>query len=134
MNQFLDKLGLLSVWEKFPIDYTHLHIDLASSSILDNFFVTKELLEHVVDAGPVHLGDNLSRHSPVMIKICIENTSSRVNKSDIPRTRRPAWLKATEVVKDEFTCMLELQLEQLVLPCSLLCSDVHCTNIHLFLT
>ena len=23
MTQFLDKLGLLSVWEKFPIDYTH---------------------------------------------------------------------------------------------------------------
>ena len=35
------------VWEKFGIDYTHLHTDLESSSIRDNFFVNKRLLEHI---------------------------------------------------------------------------------------
>ena len=59
----------MSVWDKFPIDFTHLHTDMKSTSILDNFFVSQQLLDLVVDAGPIHLGDNRSRHSPIMMKV-----------------------------------------------------------------
>ena len=39
VTRFIKRVGLTSVWEKFPIDYTHVHTDLKSFSILDNFLV-----------------------------------------------------------------------------------------------
>ena len=128
MNEFLEKIGLVSVWEKFAIDFTHLHTDLHSSSILDNFFMNEELLEHVVDAGPVHLGDNLSRHSPIMIKLDVGSIPARSKSRSIPKPRRPAWGKATDDDKNDFTSLLEEKLEDLQLPQSLLCADVKCKN------
>ena len=129
MNEFLHKLGLVSVWEKFAIDYTHLHTDLGSSSILDNFFVNKELLEYVKDGGPIHLGDNLSRHSPIMIKIDVGNIPAKARTtSSTARPRKPAWAKATTDDKLEYTVLLGESLEQLTLPGSLLCADVHCKS------
>ena len=51
LSDFLLGIGLNSVWGKFPIDFTHLHTDLKSSSILDHFYASQELLGLVVDAG-----------------------------------------------------------------------------------
>ena len=50
MRNFLSRLGLLSVWEKFPIDFTHIHTDLKSCAVLDHFFVNQRLLDNVEDA------------------------------------------------------------------------------------
>ena len=69
MKQFLTRLGLVSVWEQFPISYTHVHTDLVSTSTLDHFIVNERLLAAVIDADVLHLGDNLSRHSPIMLKL-----------------------------------------------------------------
>ena len=77
MDIFLEKLGLKSVWEKFPVDFTHIHTDLKSTSVLDNFFMNESLLEKVLDAGAVHLGDNPSRHSPIMLKLEIDHVEKR---------------------------------------------------------
>ena len=38
VSEFLERVGVFSVWDKFSVDYTHLHTDSKSSSILDNFF------------------------------------------------------------------------------------------------
>ena len=57
LSRFLERVGLVSVWDKFPIDYTHIHTDLKSTAVLDNFFVSQKLLDMVIDAGPIHLGD-----------------------------------------------------------------------------
>ena len=69
MKIFYEKVGLLSVWDKFPIDYTYIHTDLKSTSTLDHFLVNERLLDLVVDAGVLHFGDNLSRHSPIIMKL-----------------------------------------------------------------
>ena len=69
MREFLHRTGLKSLWNKFPVSFTHIHTDLKSTSILDHFLVNDRLLEFVEDAGVMHLGDNLSRHSPIMLKL-----------------------------------------------------------------
>ena len=69
MKQFLDRLGLVSVLEQFPISYTNVHTDLVSTTTLDHFIVNERLLAAVIDADVLHLGDNLSRHSPIMLKL-----------------------------------------------------------------
>ena len=127
MKNFLSRLGLLSVWEKFPIDFTHIHTDLKSCAVLDHFFVNQRLLDNVEDAGPVHLGDNLSRHSPIMMKIKLDQAAKiKVQQPEIPRLRRPAWYKATEEQKDQYTDHLDIRLKELAIPDSLNCTDVTC--------
>ena len=63
MRSFVTRIGLKSVWEKFPVSFTHVHTDLKSTSILDHFLLNERLLELVEDAGVIHLGDNLSRQA-----------------------------------------------------------------------
>ena len=100
VRDFLSRLGLFSVWEKFSVDFTHLHTDLKSSSVLDHFIVNQRLLENIEDAGPIHLGDNLSRHSPIMMKLKLPAVPMRPKQPEASRTRRPAWYKATVEQKD----------------------------------
>ena len=37
VSNFLSRIGLSSVWEKFPVDFTHLDVDLKSSSTIKPF-------------------------------------------------------------------------------------------------
>ena len=107
VSTFLDKIGLLSVWEKFPIDFTHLHTDLKSSSILDNFLCYHAYLDKVSDAGPVHLGDNRSRHSPIMMKVDLGNIPTKQPAQEPRSCRKPAWYKSSEENINEYTDMLD---------------------------
>ena len=127
VKTFLERIGLSSVWEKFPIDFTHVHTDGHSSSILDNFFMSKKLLDMVSDAGPIHLGDNRSRHSPIMLKIQLEDMPTR-NKAQpkIVRVKKPAWYKASHDNKTEYTALLDQKLGDLQPPDCLNCSDADC--------
>ena len=128
MRDFTQRVGIQSVWEKYPISFTHIHTDLKSTSILDNFLVNERLLNYIEDAGVIHLGDNLSRHSPVMLKLKIGDIPLKPMRKEITRPRRPDWFKATTEDVDEYTMIVENKLSQLICPESLLCSDVHCSD------
>ena len=124
VSNFLERNGLVSVWDKFPIDFTHIH--MKSTAILDNFFVSKKLLDLVIDAGPLHLGDNRSRHSPVMMKIELADIPARIQQREAARARKPAWYKATDEVKYQYTSLLEEKLQDIPFPDSYSCRDVNC--------
>ena len=129
MNDFLTRLGIISVWTKFPADFTHLHVDSKSSSIIDHFFLNQRLLDLVEDAGPVHLGDNLSRHSPIMMKLRLPQVAtSDSNQPGMKIPRRPAWYKASQDDKDQYTSLLEDKLARLEIPASIGCNDVTCQD------
>ena len=131
MRDFFSRLGIYSVWEKFSVDFTHLHTDSKSSSVLDHFFVNKRLLEQVEDAGPLHLGDNLSRHSPIMMKVKLPKVAhNKCAEPEIQIPRRPAWYKASESDIELYTQHLDQKLSQLQIPVSLTltCSDVSCKD------
>ena len=63
------RLDLTTVWEGSNIDYTHIHTDGVSTSTIDHFLVSRRLLDHLVECGPVHKGDNLSRHSAIFLSL-----------------------------------------------------------------
>ena len=129
LKNFMERIGLISVWEKFPIDYTHVHTDMKSFSTIDHFFVSPQLLELVEDAGVIHLGDNPSRHSPIMIKVNVANLQSdHPREAQAARVRKPAWYKATTEDKNEYTALLEQKLVAIVPPDTLGCCDVNCQD------
>ena len=90
MAAFLDKVGLVSVWEKFPIDFTYMHTDHKSTSVLDNFYVNEALLQYVTAAGPLHLGDNPSSHSPILISLQVGDIPQRAPEEEVRLPRRLA--------------------------------------------
>ena len=102
IKRFLEKIGLISVWTKFPIDYTHIHTDLKTTSVLDHFIVNERLLSVIEDCGVMHFGDNPSRHSPIMIKLRLDNLPVIVRK---PQTiqQHLAWYKANVEDIDSYT-------------------------------
>ena len=110
MERWVEKVGLLYVWDSFPVSHTHVHTDMKSLSTLDRFLVSPGLLAHVVDAGAIHLGDNPSRHAPIMLKINIEElkTVKRSPKATVPK--RPAWHKADESQVNSYTYILDEKL------------------------
>ena len=69
VRRFIDRLGLRSLWEDYEIDFTHVHTDNKSFSTIDHFIMNERLMSLVTDCGPIHLGDNLSRHSPIMVRL-----------------------------------------------------------------
>ena len=123
MRDFTDRIGLKSVWEKFPVGFTHIHTDMKSTSVLDNFLCNEGLLDYISDAGVMHLGDNLSRHSPIMVKLCVGDIPFKQPSVSLPQPRRPAWYKATSENIAEYTELVQERLENLSCPDSLFCTD-----------
>ena len=93
MKRFMSRIGLVSLWDKHEIDYTHMHTDFRSTSIIDHFVMNERLLSLVADCGPLHLGDNRLRHSPILVKL---NLGAIPAKQEflMKTPRRPAWYKA----------------------------------------
>ena len=103
-----------------------MHTDHKSLSTLDRFLVSPGLLPHITDAGVLHLGDNPSRHSPIMLKISIESLPVRTKTSGQSVPRRPAWYKANEADVNSYTIKLNEKLAALHPPQELDCHDPHC--------
>ena len=125
VRRFLDRVGLVSLWEHHQVDFTHIHTDDKSVSTLDHFIVNQRLLPLVTDCGPIHLGDNLSRHSPIMVKINLGDLPV-MKKSSNFRPLRPAWYKATEMQQKNYCEALKLKIEQLPVPRCMECQDIKC--------
>ena len=131
VRSFLDKLGLVSVWDHFPVDFTHIHTDFKSTSTLDHFVVNSRLINFITDCGVLHLGDNPSRHSPIMLKLNV-GVIPKLNKQEKIKTRKPAWYKADQVARDKYTKDLHDRLTALEQPRSLSCCNSQCQNkLHL---
>ena len=126
LKRFISKLGLISIWDKFDCDYTHIHTDLKSISTIDHFLVNERLdLQHIEFAGPIHLGDNLSRHEPILLKLNVGNIKPRT-ETNIARPKAPMWYKANQEQLDNYTMRFHDKLQHLKVPHSLHCQSVHC--------
>ena len=84
---------------------------MVGTSILDHFMVDTELLKVVKDAGALNnLGDNLSRHSPIMIKLDLSNLPIK-KKTEVVKKRKPALYKAREMECKNFKVGLKQKLQ-----------------------
>ena len=127
MKSFVEKLGLVSLWHSNPIDYTHVHTDGVSTAVLDHFLCNERLLPLVLECTPLHTGDNLSRHSPILL---------RLNVGEIPRKqkisswlpKKPAWYKASMADIQNYKQDLQDRLQSLGTPGCLMCRNPHCND------
>ena len=127
VRRFLDRLNLHSVWETHNIDFTHVHTDFKTLSTIDHFICNERLLHLVSDCAPVHLGDNPSRHSPIVLKLNIGALPIRIKFNPV-RPKRPAWYKASETQIAVYSETLTQKLAAVPVPDCLGCEDVKCAS------
>ena len=71
MKNFVDRVGLVSLWESHPVDFTHIHTDMRSTAVLDHFLVNERLIPLVEECRVLSRGKNMSRHCPILLKLRI---------------------------------------------------------------
>ena len=128
LKHFVEKFGFIPLWEHYDVDYTHMHTDFKSTSVLDHFLVTENLLPQVEECKVVHRGDNLSRHSPVLLKLRVGDIPTKA-KTKIWKPKKPAWYKADRDVLEEYKVDLHERLSLRTIPDSLGCSDPNCVDL-----
>ena len=125
MKNFVSEVGLVSLWSAYPVDHTHVHTDYSSTSVLDHFFVSERLLMLVEECRVLHRGDNMSRHSPILLKLRVGDIPTKKTvTSFVPG--KPAWHKATEEIVGEYKANMQKRLEERPLPEALSCVDPQC--------
>ena len=125
VKRFVDRTGLVPVWKIYPVDYTHIHTDMVSTSVLDHFLVTERLVPLIEVCKVLHSGDNMSRHSPILLKLNVGEIPTK-KKVITALPRKPAWHKATEEILTEYKADLQQKLEHSHVPGSLSCVDPKC--------
>ena len=128
VDRFIKKLGLMSMWKKYDCDFTHIHTDNKSISTIDHWMCNERLSNHIIECLPIHPGDNLSRHSPIMLKLRANNIP-KSTPSNIALPRRPAWYKVGQRQIDLFTKTLHNKLVDLPRPFCLDCINVNCSHV-----
>ena len=128
LKNYFMKNDLVSVWEKFPADFTYQHTDLTSFSTIDHFYVTRKFLDNCLDAAPIHDGSNRSNHSPIMLKIRVPEVIE-MKQPENAQISKPNWWKATDEDIEHYSQELHSKLCELPLPESIHCSDVLCTDL-----
>ena len=126
---FLDKMALSSVWEGRNVDYTHVHTDGIKTSTIDHFIVSRQLLGMVEECGPVHRGDNLSRHSAIFLSLRLGGLQMQKTAVQPPPRHMPAWDRATDVELNNYKSALNTKLQAIKCPPSMLnCHNTFCTE------
>jgi hypothetical protein len=145
IQMFLKSLNLNTIWNTFPTDFTHVHTDNVSTSIIDHFLVSANI--HVVNASTVHHIDNVSRHSAITMRvsnIMLKETFVCSSVVDPEQTLpRIAWYKSSKNDIDIYQNKLNTILQQIEKPiflndCHNLCCnddehratiDAYCVNV-----
>ena len=106
VRDFVERSGLVTLWSEHPVDYTHIHTDHKSTSTLDHFLISPRLVPLVSDCGVRHSGDNMSRLSPIYLKLKL---GALPVKTDVKSTapRRPAWSCASEQDTEDYPALLQ---------------------------
>ena len=132
VEEFIDEMDLCKSWEEYQIDYTHAAEanDVVHVSTIDHFFWNSSGNDSIIEAGVLHLTDNLSDHSPVFCKMKAQLTKKTVTSSVSSKgISNPCWKKGTEVQKQDYCNDLHEKLQKIIIPtCVNTCSNVHCKN------
>ena len=122
VRHFVENLGLVSLWEKFGVDYTHMHTDFVSTSVLDHFLVSERLVPLVESCQVLHKGEHMSRHSPILLRLNVGDITSK-KKVKIRKANKPAWHKVSEDIMEEYKLDLGERLFARPVPDCLSCGD-----------
>ena len=75
----------------------------------------------------MHMGYNMSRHSPILLKLRVGDIPLKKKmNSSVPK--KPAWHKATQKILVDYKADLHSKLVDMTLPVSMCCENPHCRD------
>ena len=131
IKNFLNANKMLKAWDAYPVDYTYLHTDHVSTSVIDHFMFSENI--QLSNACTLHSADNMSNHSAICIEVVnIELSADKpMLTSSESSVSKLAWYKASQKNLLDYKQCLSTALLSIQLPTSVLqCSDVLCTCEH----
>ena len=136
INNFLDEQNLVTVWNKFPVDFTYCHPTPNNErqyifSTIDHFLVNENFIQNCVEGCVLHLGENLSKHELLFLKIDCEHYE-KINPSAMHETVcvKPCWNKASIEQKEALLETFNSYLNQILVPFeALTCRNLQCKSI-----
>jgi hypothetical protein len=130
VENFVNEYQLIKAWDNFHVDFTHFQDngDVTHTSTVDQIF-WNEAVDKVIDAGVIHIPENLSDHCPVYCVVDIGTIPLCDNPGPRPTPPKPNWKRATPDQKLLFKTELENALSVINFPEMLSnCQDVHCDD------
>ena len=138
VREYLTNHNSFTVWSQFHADFTfaqHVNrnnINYFVSSCIDHFILPSNMLNDVVEAQVIHLGDNLSSHEPIFMCLKIDRLVD-ANCFSVPEIKncgcKPSWAKASAENIENYRNQLSAFLENVNLSNGLKCNDLECTNL-----
>ena len=133
IEEFVSNLGMGKSWEKFAADFTHMteREGVTHTSIIDHFFWNHEHEKNVIDAGVIHIPENMSDHCPIFCRFKMTKSSAQKQETAHEVIMRPSWKYASEKQKADYRDDVKTSLERICIPQHLLnCRNVHCKQIN----
>ena len=132
IQNFFHDLNLEFLWNSGKIDnidhtyfFTSEHV--TATSIIDHFVCNTPVHQAITEAGVVHEPDNLSNHSPIFVKLVINDLSTNIKGSY--SEKRTSWTKATLENKMNYKEVVANKLSSIKVPNNCLyCADLHCRH------
>ena len=128
VKEALEEINVKSVWNEFPIDFTYCSPTEVSFSTIDHSLVSENLESSVKDAGVIHLGDNVSGHSSIYLKLNIGSLPDN-QKQTRSFSSKQNWQKATVEDKINFKAAVSERLLNVEIPATIIdCHDINCAD------
>ena len=128
VKQQIDDLSLNMIWQAHEVDFTFVYNDeedISHVATIDHFFWNNLAMTAILDAGVLHIPENVSDHCPIYCTVDVELvTADKAIKNSDNVSEKPCWKKATDAEKAEYSRVLDEQLSVNVSPESLHCTDV----------
>ena len=130
VSEAVTEMNLLKIWDKYDVDFTCVqnNDENIGTSVIDHFFCSAEIGNHILDAGVIHSPENRSDHSPVY---CVLSTLNiKLDTSDqFKENSKPSWKSSTEEQKQQYKQNLEEKLNSISVPsCVVQCKNVKCSS------
>ena len=80
VTDFITETGLSKAWDSYPIDFTHIYErdEITFTSTIDHFLGNISAKSHIIDAGVIHLPENMSDHEPIYCKITVPTGTQKI--------------------------------------------------------
>ena len=92
VKHFMESLNLYTLWKDFPIDFTHIFQKENGDcfvNTLDHILTLKRSSETIIDAGVIHLMENMSDHAPIYCVIKCNNNIAMNDPEDSKSEEHP---------------------------------------------
>ena len=135
VSDFMTEYNFKSVWTSFDCDFTYCQASTRNNQVtysystIDHFFLNEHFIDQCENAAVLHLGENLSNHDAIFLKLNSEKLKIIKSDQKSPYQSKPNWLKASPEQINLMTDKFREGVQDIAIPNEVFdCRNLHCTH------